>query len=172
MVALFGPAIGARNSRQEDFGYTALRALAQHKIINTCILSIPLILLNLLSGGRLTGPTTATPANLPSGKVGCTTPPNKPPHKTYTRPEGREIRSRPTCTQHTQHTTHILKQHNRRTPCTNLDSTASPAAGPNKKLPKTYTATCNTQKHLRQELQTAPISAVPQNLVSAPKQSF
>ena len=81
MAALFGPAIGARNSRQEDFGYTALRALAQHKIIKTCILPIPLILLYLLSGGRLTGPTMATPANLPSGKAGCTALPTNLPTK-------------------------------------------------------------------------------------------
>ena len=81
MAALLGPAIGARNSRQEDFGYTALRALAQHKIIKTFILSIPLILLYLLSGGRLTGPTMATPANLPSGKAGCTALPTNLPTK-------------------------------------------------------------------------------------------
>jgi hypothetical protein len=32
MAALSGPAIGARTSRQEDFGHTAPRAMAQHKI--------------------------------------------------------------------------------------------------------------------------------------------
>jgi hypothetical protein len=31
MAALFGPVIVARNSRQEEFGYTAHRALAQHR---------------------------------------------------------------------------------------------------------------------------------------------
>jgi hypothetical protein len=81
MAALFGPAIGARNSQQEEFGYTAHRALAQHKIIKTFILSIPLILLYHFLDGRLTGPIMATPANLPSGKAGCTAPPTNFPTK-------------------------------------------------------------------------------------------
>jgi hypothetical protein len=48
---------------------------------------------------------------------------------------------------------------------------SSPTAGTNQKLPKTHMSTHHTQKHLRQVPQTAPMSAAPQTLVPAPKQS-
>ena len=75
MAGLFGPAIGARTSRQNELGYTTHRASAQSNTINSFIVPISLVLLYLLSGGRPTGPTTASPANLPSGKAGCCVPP-------------------------------------------------------------------------------------------------
>jgi hypothetical protein len=127
MVALTGSAIGVRISRQDVLGYTTHRGPAQRNKIKTFILSIPLILLYHFLGGRLTGPTMATPANLPSGTVSCTAPPSNSPTKTILAPrDAKYVHKRPTRIQHTQHTNHILKHHNRRTPYTNLDSMASP----------------------------------------------
>ena len=75
MAALFGPAIGARTSRQDELGYMTHRASAQSNTIKSFIVLLSLILPYLLSGGRLTGPTTVTPANLPFGKASCIVPP-------------------------------------------------------------------------------------------------
>ena len=86
MAALLGPVIGARNSRQEDFGYIAHRTPAQRNTIKSFIVSISLILLYHLLDGSLTGPSMVTPTNLPSGMVGCTTPPTNSPTETILAP--------------------------------------------------------------------------------------
>jgi hypothetical protein len=67
MAALFGPAIGARNSRQEELGHTAHRALAQQRPINNFILFMRLILLYYYSDGCPTGPINAVRITPPPG---------------------------------------------------------------------------------------------------------
>ena len=103
MAALFGPAMGARISRHDELGYTAHRAPAQCNTIKICIFSISLILLYHLSDGSLTGPIMATPANLPSGTVGCTALPQKLSSPRGTRHTSKEAH---TYTTHTTYKSH------------------------------------------------------------------
>ena len=134
MAALFGPAIGARTSRQEDFGHTAPRAMAQHKTIKSFIVSISLILLYHLSDGSPTGPIKATPANLPSGTVGCFAPPTN--SLTETHPRSRN-------TKHAQRSPYVYNTHNiQLTPSNNtidehLSQTWSPGHHPRQDQPET-----------------------------------
>jgi hypothetical protein len=65
MTALFGPANGARISRQDELGHTTHRASSQHKPIKPFIIFLPLILLYYYSNGCPTGPiktVSATPS--------------------------------------------------------------------------------------------------------------
>jgi hypothetical protein len=105
MAALIGPSIGARNRRQDEFAYTALRALAQHKPNKTYILFMPLILYCLTTQMVApTGPIKTVPATPPPWWGGHTAP-NKLHHTIYSCPEGHEILPKPpTRNQHTYYT--------------------------------------------------------------------
>jgi hypothetical protein len=82
MAALFGPAIGARNSRQQELGHTAHRALARQRSINNFILFMPLILLYYYSDGCSTGPITAVRTPPPGWGQYSILPTNSPTNST------------------------------------------------------------------------------------------
>ena len=111
MAALLGPAIGARTCRQEDFGHTAPRPMAQHKTIKPFIVSLSLILLYHFLDGSPTGPIKAKPTNLSSGTVDCFAPPTSSLTEIFL----------PRNTKHAQRSIHVYSTH--KTQITPLTST-------------------------------------------------
>ena len=156
MAALFGPAIGARISRQDELGHTTHRALAQHKpnktIYSLFATNTTVLLLRWLPN-RAHQNCVSHPVPLVGWPQGST---NKLYHKIYSCPESHDILPKPPTQNQYAYTYPAPEQHNRTTPYTNSGTRSYFSAEPNRQPSNTQTTTYHTQNSILQEPQPSP----------------